>query len=84
MALNIKNEETHRLAQALAAETGETLTEAVTVAIRERIESLHRKQRRADVVRSVRDIQEFVRGLPDSDRRSAEEILGYDDFGLPQ
>jgi antitoxin VapB len=84
MALNIKNEEAHRLAQAIAEQTGETLTEAVTVALRERLESFQRKQRRAEVIRSVQDIQEFVRSLPDLDPRSAEEILGYDAFGLPQ
>jgi antitoxin VapB len=84
MALNIKNEETHRLAQVLAEETGETLTEAVTVAVRERLESLHRRHRRHEVVRSVQEIQEFVLRIPDRDRRSAEEILGYDEYGLPQ
>lgn len=84
MALNIKSDETHRLAQTLARETGETLTEAVTVAVRERLESLHRKRRRAEVVRSIQDIQDFVRELPDLDERSEEEILGYDELGLPQ
>jgi antitoxin VapB len=84
MALNIKNAETYRLAQALADETGETLTKAVSVAVRERLASLQRKGRRKEVVQSVREIQEFVRSLPDRDRRSAEEIIGYDDHGLPQ
>jgi len=84
MALNIKNEETHRLVQALAEETGETLTEAVTVAVRERLEALHRKHRRKEVMQSVHDIQEFVRCLPDVDRRGADEIIGYDEFGLPR
>jgi antitoxin VapB len=84
VALNIKNEETHRLAQALAAATGETLTEAVTAAVRARLESVRRRQRLQEGVRSVHDIQEFVRGLPDLDRRSPEEILGYDEFGLPK
>jgi antitoxin VapB len=84
MALNIKNEEAYRLVQALADETGETLTEAVTVAVRERLTSLQRKRRRQEVVQSVRDLQEFVGGLPDLDRRSPDEILAYDEFGLPQ
>jgi len=83
MAMNIKNEEAYRLAQKLAAETGETLTEAVTVAVRERLQSLQRSNRRRDVVASVGEIQEFVRSLPDLDRRSAEEIVGYDEYGLP-
>jgi antitoxin VapB len=83
MALNIKNEETYRLVQALAEETGETLTEAVTVAVRERLESLYRRRRRKEVVQSVKEIQEFIRRLPDRDQRRAEEILGYDEYGLP-
>jgi antitoxin VapB len=83
MALNIKNQDTYRLARELAEQTGETLTEAVTVAVRERLASLHRRHGREEVVRSVQDIQEFVRGLPDLDRRSADEVLGYDEFGLP-
>ncbi|HEV2960724.1 MAG TPA: type II toxin-antitoxin system VapB family antitoxin, partial [Candidatus Angelobacter sp.] len=37
MSLNIKNEETHKLAQQLAKITGESLTEAVTEAVRERL-----------------------------------------------
>ena len=37
MSLNIKNEEAHALATRLAKATGETLTEAVTVALRERL-----------------------------------------------
>jgi antitoxin VapB len=84
MALNIKNDETHRLVLALAEETGESLTEAVTVAVRERLESLQRKHRRREIVRAVREIQEVVERLPDRDQRGPEEIIGYDDHGLPQ
>lgn len=83
MALNIKNEETHRLVVALAQETGESLTEAVTVAVRERLESLRRKHRRREVAQAVREIQAFVERIPDRDTRSAEDIIGYDDRGLP-
>lgn len=83
MALNIKNEETHRLVVALAQETGESLTEAVTVAVRERLESLQRKHRRREVAQAVREIQAFVERIPDRDTRSAEDIIGYDDRGLP-
>jgi len=43
--LNIKNDESHRLATALAALTGESLTTAVTEALRERLE---REQRARD------------------------------------
>ena len=48
MTLNIKNAEAHKLAQALARETGETMTNAVTEALRERLERV-RSRRQADV-----------------------------------
>jgi len=38
MSLNIKSEQTHRLAQELARLTGETMTAAVDKAVRERLE----------------------------------------------
>jgi antitoxin VapB len=44
MGLNIKNEETHRLAVQLAVLTGETMTQAVTMAIKERIERVQRQR----------------------------------------
>jgi antitoxin VapB len=40
MSLNLKNNEAHRLAKQLARLTGENMTEAVTQAMRERIEGL--------------------------------------------
>jgi antitoxin VapB len=43
MGLNIKNPETHRLAEELAGLTGESLTTAVTEALRERLARLKRK-----------------------------------------
>lgn len=44
MALTIKNEETHRLVRELAERTGETMTAAVTAAVRERLERVRREQ----------------------------------------
>ena len=44
MSLNIKNEQTHDLARELASLTGESLTEAVTVAVRERLERLRTRE----------------------------------------
>jgi antitoxin VapB len=45
MSLNIKDAEAHRLAQALAKETGETMTHAVAQALRERLERVRRRKR---------------------------------------
>ena len=83
MALNIKNPEAHRLAREVADATGESLTEAVTVALRERLASLQRREQPAGLEAAVAEIQDFVAALPDRDCRSADEILGYDEHGLP-
>ena len=45
MTLNIKDPQAHKLARALARETGETMTRAVTEALRERLERVRRQQR---------------------------------------
>lgn len=79
-ALNIKNPETDRLAHELAEET---ITEAVTVALKDRLSAVRRKRERAHLRAEVADLQAFVASLPDRDGRSAEEVLGYDEFGLP-
>lgn len=83
MALNIKNPEAGRLAQELARLTGESLTDVVTNALRDRLTTLRRQQERSALLSDILQIQAFVAGLPDLDRRSPEEMLGYDDFGLP-
>lgn len=83
MALSIKNAEADRLARALSRATGETLTEAVVNALRER---LQREQGRAQPLRlrdEIRKIRKRCSRLPVLDPRSPNEILGYDDRGLP-
>jgi antitoxin VapB len=84
MALTIQNPEADRLAHELADATGESLADAVTVAIRERLESVRRHSRREMVHHEVAKIQAFVASLPDLDSRTDDEILGYDEFGLPR
>ena len=83
MSLNIKNPEAHRLARKLAEVTGESLTEAVTESLKERLASVQRSEEPVGLERSVAEIQNFVAALPDRDLRSADEILGYDERGLP-
>ena len=84
MALNIKDPEADRLARELASVTGETLTEAVLKALRER---LSRQRQRRPTPRSAKEILSGARQrlsrIPVQDHRSAEEILGYDEKGLP-
>ncbi len=83
MALNIKNPTTEGLAQELARLTGTTLTEAVTVALRERLALVRRRQDPERLLDDIRELQTLVRDAPDRDQRTEDEILGYDEFGLP-
>jgi antitoxin VapB len=82
MAINIRNEEAERLAAQLARLTGESKTQAITQALRERLARLRRRTRR----RRVDELNEIAlrcAALPVLDRRPAEEIIGYDESGLP-
>jgi antitoxin VapB len=85
MPLSIKDPEADKLARSLAQRTGETITQAVITALRER---LTREQRKAEaienLVEDVMDIGRHCAALPLLDARSADEIIGYDEHGLPQ
>jgi len=83
MALNIKDRQADRLARELAAETGESITTAVTVAVRERLDRVRGAVPHEQRLQEIRRISEHVAALPILDERSAEEILGYDETGLP-
>ena len=83
MALSIKKSETERLARLVARETGETLTDAIEQALKERLERLQRSRRSRLTSERLEDILRRVDALPDLDSRSADEILGYDKHGMP-
>lgn len=82
MALSIKSDEADRLARQLVAETGESLTDAVVRALRERLEREHARRGPAMTSR-LRRLQADVAVLVVHDTRSPDEILGYDDLGVP-
>ena len=81
MSLNIKNEETHRLAQELAAMTGESLTAAVTEAVRERLERVKSKGMKERLMKIAKECaprwKEPFRSMDHGD-------LLYDEKGLPK
>lgn len=85
MGLNIKNDETCLLARDLARLTGETMTGAITVALRER---LAREKRRRNVNARVEQLLAIGRRCAESLQPgpSAAEHgdLLYDDRGLPR
>jgi antitoxin VapB len=81
MALSIKSDEADRLARELAAATGESITEAVTEAIRMRLDTTRNVRR--GLAQRLMKISEASSRLPRLDHRTDDEILGYDDHGLP-
>ncbi len=83
MALSIKHDEADKLARELSATTGESLTEAVLNALRERVYREKSKRRTLRARDELRAVRERCRRLPVLDSRTPDEILGYDDSGLP-
>ncbi|WP_026922300.1 type II toxin-antitoxin system VapB family antitoxin [Glycomyces arizonensis] len=83
MALSIKSPAADQLARELAAATGESLTEAVETAIRERLDRQVRGVRPRRIHRRLNALRAELRTLPVVDDRAGDDILGYDEHGLP-
>lgn len=83
MALNIKSAETDRLARELAALTGKSITDAVTRALEMRLERerKHRRISREALKAELRAIAQRASSYPVLDPRSADKIIGYNEFG---
>ena len=85
MGLNIKNDETCSLASELARLTGETMTGAITVALRERLEREQRKRSIASRARKLQAIAERCAVLMGPGPSAIEHgDLLYDERGLPR
>lgn len=80
MVLSIKDAESNALARQLAKETGESLTAVVAQALRERLERVRMQRGRRGAVERV---LQSAWALPRLDPRTPDEILGYDEHGLP-
>jgi len=84
MALSIKSPKADDLARQLAKETGETITEATVKALEERL--LRVRGRRADqgLAERIMEIGRHCASLPVLDDRTPDEILDYDETGVPR
>ena len=82
MGISLKNDKAEKLARQVAAEAGESLTDAIIHALEERLERLKGRRSVPDLTEAVMAISQRCRSLPDLDTRSAEEILGYDEKGV--
>jgi antitoxin VapB len=84
MAISIKSREADELARRLADTTGESITVAVTIAMRERLAREEQKRRNSrSLAAELMAIGRHCASLPILDPRSSDEILGYDENGLP-
>ena len=84
MALNIRNAETDRLATELARLTGQTKTKAVTAALRTHLERLRQERSGRTLADDLDEIGRRCARLPVRDGRPADEIVDYDELGLPR
>lgn len=84
MAISIKSIETENLAREVASKTGESLTGAIQKALEERLERLKKHRRSQALASQLDDILRRVDEMPDLDSRTPDEIIGYDENGLPR
>ena len=82
--LNIKHPEADKLARLLAKQTGETITEVVIEALREKLLRLQGKKALIELAENLIKIGQRCKALPNIDKRSPDDIIGYDSHGLPK
>ena len=84
MAMNIKNEETQKLAQQLSKLTGESMTSAITEALRERLERIRTEQGAGMAERLMKIGRDCASRLQEPYRTADHGDLLYDEKGLPR
>ncbi len=84
MALSIKSLDVERLARELAEKTGDSLTRVIQKALEQSLERLKRDRRSQILAGQLDEILRRVDEMPDIDSRCPDEIIGYDEFGLPR
>jgi antitoxin VapB len=83
MALSIKNPDVDQLARELAEITGESLTDAIANALKERLEREAGKRNRNRFREDIHRIQQRISRLDHRNKLSDEDIIGYDEAGIP-
>ena len=83
MPLNIKDRVTEQSVRELAALTGESVTTAVRRAAEDRLQRVRKTRSAGSLTAELLEIGRRCAALPDLDKRTPDEILGYDERGLP-
>ena len=84
MSMNIKSDEAHRLARELARLTGESITAAVTIAVRERLDRVRHEEAGGLADRLLQIGKDCAARLKEPFRSADHGDLLYDERGLPQ
>jgi antitoxin VapB len=85
MGILIKKPDAEAKIRELAERTGESLTDAVEHAVEEKLQRLGPRNKKGRIDRKkVAELLAYFDSLPVDDPRSADEILGYDEHGLPK
>ena len=85
MGVIIKNPTTEKKIRRLAKRTGETLTQAVERAVDERLARLPARRKKGRIDRTkLAELLAYFDSLPVDDPRSPDEIIGYNDHGVPE
>jgi len=83
MVLSIKNPDVDQMARELAEITGESLTDAIANALKERLEREAGKRNRNRFREDIHRIQQRISRLNRRIKLSDEDIIGYDEAGIP-
>jgi antitoxin VapB len=84
MGISIRNQKAERLAREVAEQSGESLTQAIIVALEERLERLKGRKSATNLTEEIFRISKRCSALPELDHRSPDEILDYDSRGVPR
>lgn len=83
MALSIKNSDVDQMARELSELTGESLTEVIHNALKERLEREKGRSKSKTLEEDIKRIQKRIAKIQRLDDRSDEEIIGYNQEGYP-
>jgi antitoxin VapB len=84
MALSIHNPKAEKLAREVAAKSGESITQAIITALEDRLERMRGQRTTFDLAAEILNIAERCSKLPDKDKRTPDQILGYNQQGVPE
>ena len=84
MPLSIRNPRAEQLAREVGSERGESITQAVIHALEEQLQRIRGRRLATYLFHVILSVSSRSRALPDQEVRSGEEILGYDNNGVPR